>query len=62
MNKRTKARAGRVRKPAGSTRVVRISQEAWAAKCAVVARQGRPVEIAAYFDRALRLDSRAKAS
>jgi membrane-bound ClpP family serine protease len=41
-----------IREPSGSTRVIRISEEAWAAKCAETVARGKPVEIAAYFDRA----------
>jgi len=49
-------------KAGGPVRVIRISEEAWAAKCVSVTREGRPVELAAFFDRALRLGPRTKAS
>ena len=45
-----------------SVRVIRITEEAWAAKCVSRAKPGRPLEPAELFDRALRLGSRAKAS
>jgi hypothetical protein len=45
-----------------SVRVIRITEEAWAAKCWSLTKRGRPLEPEEFFDRALRLDSRAKAS
>jgi hypothetical protein len=41
-----------IREPSGSTRVIRISEEAWIEKCAAASERGRVVEVAAYFDRA----------
>ena len=62
MKKRMKE-ASKVRATAKApVRVIRISEEAWAAKCVSVTRPGRPVEPAEFFDRALRLDPRARAS
>jgi len=46
----------------GSVRVIRITEEAWAAKCGSFAKRGRPLEPEEFFDRALRLDSWTKAS
>jgi hypothetical protein len=43
-------------------RVIRISEEAWAAKCVSVTSDSRPVEAAEFFDRALRLGPRTRAS
>jgi len=45
-----------------SVRVIRITEEAWAAKCGSLAKPGRPLEPEEFFDRALRLGSRTKAS
>ncbi|MGO9125001.1 MAG: hypothetical protein ACLP6G_08930 [Terriglobales bacterium] len=45
-----------------SVRVIRITEEAWAAKCGSLAKRGRPLEPEEFFDRALRLGSRTKAS
>jgi hypothetical protein len=45
-----------------SVRVIRITEEAWAAKCGWLVKRGRPLEPAEFFDRALRLGSRPKAS
>jgi len=53
---RTTAKAG------SPVRVIRISEEAWAAKCVSVTSDGRPVEAAEFFDRALRLGPRTRAS
>jgi hypothetical protein len=54
MKRRAKAisKPRAIREPQGATRVIRISEEAWAAKCATTFQQGRPVEVSAYFDRA----------
>ena len=54
MKKRAKAipKPSAIREPSGATRVIRISEEAWAAKCAANFQQDEPVEISAYFDRA----------
>ena len=46
---------------ASSVRVVRITEEVWAEKCGAVGRR-QPVEPEEFFDRALRLGPRAKAS
>jgi hypothetical protein len=64
MKRRTKesSRLCAAAKPAGSVRVVRISEEEWAAKCVSLAKRGGPIEPAELFDRALRLGSRTKAS
>ena len=48
--------------PPGSVRVIRITEEAWAAKCGSLAKRGQPLEPEEFFDRALQLDSRTKAS
>jgi len=53
---RTTAKAG------SPVRVIRISEEAWAAKCMSVASDSRPAEAAEFFDRALRLGPRTRAS
>ena len=45
-----------------SVRVIRITEEAWAAKCVSLGKRGGPTEPAEHFDRALRLGSGAKAS
>jgi len=47
---------------ASSVRVIRITEEMWAAKCGSLAKQGRLTEPDEFFDRALRLGPRAKAS
>jgi hypothetical protein len=44
-----------------AVRVIRITEEVWAAKFGSLGRR-QPVEPEEFFDRALRLDSRAKAS
>jgi len=64
MKKRTKetSKLRPAAKRTGSVRVIRITEEAWAAKCVSRAKPGRPLEPAELFDRALRLGSRAKAS
>ena len=46
----------------GSVRVIRITEEEWAVKCGALTKQGRPFEPEEFFDRALRLGSRTKAS
>lgn len=46
----------------GSVRVIRITEEEWAVKCGSLAKRGRPLEPEEFFDRALQLGSRAKAS
>ena len=63
MQKKTKGKS----KPRGAVqpsaiRVIRITEEMWAAKCGSLAKRGRPLEPEEFFDRALRLDIRAKAS
>jgi len=45
-----------------SVRVIRITEEAWAAKCGSLVKRGQPLEPEEFFDRALRLGSRTKAS
>lgn len=45
-----------------TVRVIRITEEMWAAKCGSLAKRGRPVEPEEFFDRALRLGPRSKAS
>jgi len=45
-----------------SVRVIRITEEAWAAKCGSIAKRDRPLEPEEFFDRALQLGSRTKAS
>ncbi len=54
MKRRAKAisKPRAIRQPRGVTRVIRISEEAWVAKCAASFQQGGPLEISAYFDRA----------
>ncbi len=54
MKKRAKAisKPRAIREPQGATRVIRVSEEAWAAKCAASFQQDGPREISAYFDRA----------
>jgi len=46
---------------ASSVRVIRITEEMWAAKCGSLAKR-QPVEPGEFFDRALRLGPRTKAS
>lgn len=64
MKKQTKktSRSRPTTKAGSPVRVIRISEEAWAAKCVSVTSNGRPVEAAEFFDRALRLGPRTKAS
>ena len=61
MKKRTiaisKPRANR--ETPSSTRVIRVSEETWAAKIVESSQKGEPRELAGYFDRALRLYSKA---
>jgi len=45
-----------------SVRVIRITEEMWAAKCGSLGKRNQPPEPEEFFDRALRLGSRAKAS
>jgi hypothetical protein len=63
MKRRTKkcSRLRAAAKSASPVRVVRISEEEWAAKCVSLGKGG-PIEPAELFDRALRLGSRTKAS
>jgi len=62
MKKRTKETSKQRATPRAPVRVIRISEEEWAAKCVSVRRNGRPVEAAEFFDRALRLGPRARVS
>lgn len=64
MKRRTKesSKLRTATKPKGGFRVIRISQEEWAAKCASVAKRGGPIEPAEFFDRALQLGPWSKAS
>ena len=59
MNKRTKAAGESVRQTPDSTRVIRVSEETWAAKIVESSQKGEPKELSAYFDRALRLYTKA---
>jgi hypothetical protein len=45
--------------PPSSARVIRIAEEAWAAKCGSLVKRGRPLEPEEFFDRALRLYTKA---
>jgi hypothetical protein len=45
-----------------SVRVIRITEEAWAAKCGSLVKRGQPLEPEEFFDRALQLGPCAKAS
>ena len=61
-----KTKAKRKSKPranvlSSEVRVIRITEEMWAEKCGSQGRR-QPVEPEEFFDRALRLDIRAKAS
>ena len=64
MKKRTKetSKLRPAAKRTGSVRVIRITEEAWAAKCGSLTKRGQPLEPEEFFDRALQLGSRAKAS
>ena len=62
MKKRTKETPKLRATAKAPVRVIRISEEEWAAKCVSVARESRPAEPAEFFDRALRLGPRTKAS
>jgi len=62
MKKRTKEISKQRTTGKAPVRVIRISEEAWAAKCVSITREGRPLEAAEFFDRALRLGPRTKAS
>ena len=62
-----KTKAKRKSKPranvlSSEVRVIRITEEMWAAKCGSLAKRGQPLEPEEFFDRALRLDIRGKAS
>jgi len=59
MNKRTKAVGVSIRQAPASTRVIRVSQETWAARIVESSQKGEPKELAAFFDRALRLYTKA---
>jgi len=59
VKEKSKLRAG-VRP--GSVRVIRITEEAWAAKCGSLVKRGRPLEPEEFFDRALQLGPRTRAS
>jgi len=59
MNKRTKPAALTVHKAPAPTRVIRVSEETWTAKIVESSQKGEPVELAAYYDRALRLYTKA---
>lgn len=48
-----------IREPVASARVVRVSEETWTAKIVEASQRGKPMEVAAYFDRALRLYTKA---
>ena len=61
MKKRVKARS-KLRAQPGSVRVIRITEEMWAAKCGSLAKPGQLREPEEYFDRALRLGSCSRAS
>jgi len=60
MKKRVKAKS-KLRTQPGSVQVIRITEEMWAAKCGSLAKR-QPVEPGEFFDRALRLGPRTKAS
>jgi len=62
MKKRTKEISKQRTTGKAPVRVIRISEEAWTAKCVAITREGRPLEAAEFFDRALRLGPRTKAS
>jgi len=64
MKRRTKetSKLRAAAKQASPVRVIRITQQEWAAKCASRAKRGGPVEPAELFDRALRLGPLTKAS
>jgi hypothetical protein len=59
MNKRTKTAASVVHKVPAPTRVIRVSEETWAARIAESSQKGEPRELAAYFDRALKVYTKA---
>jgi len=62
MKKRTRETSKLRATAKAPVRVIRISEEEWAAKCASVAKEGRPTHPAEFFDRALWLGPRTKAS
>ncbi|HYN14936.1 MAG TPA: hypothetical protein VES66_03995 [Terriglobales bacterium] len=57
MKRRTKetSKLRAAAKPASGVRVIRVTEEAWAAKCVSLGKRGGPMEPAELFDRALRL-------
>ncbi|MFI5090688.1 MAG: hypothetical protein ACHP7P_11570 [Terriglobales bacterium] len=63
MKKRGKEKSKpRAAVPPSSVRVIRITEEAWAAQCGLLTKRGQPLEPEEFFDRALQLGSRTKAS
>jgi len=63
MQKKAKGRSkSHPKAQAGSVRVIRITEEMWAEKCGSLAKPRQLQEPEEFFDRALRLGPRAKAS
>ncbi|MFZ3212094.1 MAG: hypothetical protein WA188_11330 [Terriglobales bacterium] len=62
MKKRVKETPKRATVQPGSVRVIRITEEVWAAKCGLLTKRDQPLEPEEFFDRALRLGTRTKAS
>jgi hypothetical protein len=63
MKKKAKGKSKlRAAVPPTAVRVIRVTEEAWAAKFESLPKRGRPLEPEESFDRALRLGSQTKAS